>query len=224
MKITIFIILLFVPVLGFCQSPLVINGPTKTYISTCTGINSVAARGGIGSFEIDTVNGGEVFAGFGGWYVVYPIYRIIRSGIIFDCSSIPFKSVIDSIKLDFDAQLQVAPAFFNFYACPEIDPENEIKSLTLAFRDLVKSVAGVYVAMKTIWLTNGSHSVTFYDAPFSNIYSRTISIGFGMVTGDATPPYIPALNWGFIDSMVMTIYYHGGGTPSPKKIKIIGVI
>jgi hypothetical protein len=218
------IILFFVPVFCFGQSPLVINGPTKTYISACTGINYIAARGGIGSFETDTVNSGMVTAGWGGTLVVYPIYRIIRSGIVFDCSSIPFKSVIDSIKLDFDASLTSVPAFFNFYACPEIDPENETKSLTLAFRDLVKSVAGVYVAMKTIWLTSGSHSVTFYDASFSNVYPRAISIGFGMVTGDATPPYVPYLSWGSINSMVMTIYYHGGGTPSPKKIKIIGVI
>jgi hypothetical protein len=218
------IILFFVPAFCFGQSPLVINGPTKIYASACTGINYIAARSGIGFFEIDTVNSGSVAAGWGGMWIVYPIYRIVRSGIVFDCSSIPYKSVIDSIKLDFNAELTNLPTYFNFYACPEIDPENETKSLTLAFRDLVKSVAGVYVAMKTIWLTNGSHSVTFYDASFSNVYPRAISIGFGMVTGDATPPYVPTLSLGYIDMMVMTIYYHGGGTPSPKKIKIIGVI
>lgn len=218
------IILLFVPVFGFSQSSLVINGPMKEYFSRCTSINPYLARDGIGSFEIDTVNVGLLEAGWEGTFPLAPVYMIWRSGAIFDCSSIPYKSTIDSITLTFNAENFVTSGWYNFYACPDIDPENETKSLTLAFRDLVKSKVGLYVAMQTAWLKDGANTVTFYDAPFSNIYPRAISIGFGILTGDAVPPYIPTVAGCEISSMVMTIYYHGGGTPSPQKIKIIGVI
>ena len=163
------------------------------------------------------------------WYTG-DIRTIIRSGIIFDASTVPDDVMIDSVKLKlyhhesggtFGTAIYSAP----YLRCTDTDRDWMTKiggALSPTYRIITYSSS----------TTDGWHTYSVNSLPKSLVYGDNyISYGIGEYLFDyiGSDPYPSGGGGGKIDvgtsnTPQLIIYYSDIPTPSPKKIKIIGVI